>query len=162
MTMSGRFPDKVMELLLEAGWSEGRDVIEKVHLPPLFELFPAARSILGEFGLLKIGTSGRGVQLARSDVDMDPSGAVDRFEALSEEGEIWSMRFYPLGLFHRGNWWLVVSENGNVFLDGEEFRWFAFSFDEALVCLLLGLKRPAIPDYLKDKQQASLENIYGK
>ncbi|MFN8446861.1 MAG: SUKH-3 domain-containing protein [Caldilineaceae bacterium] len=58
-----RFSTETHELLKRAGWFPSRDVFESVTLPKKFRIFPVAIKVLSEFGNLKIGESGPGIDV---------------------------------------------------------------------------------------------------
>ncbi len=59
-----RFSSDIMKMLHRAGWQPGRDVLETIQFPPGFHLFPAAAHVLAEFGNLRIGYHGPGIDMA--------------------------------------------------------------------------------------------------
>ena len=71
--MDHRFSETVLEMLTEAGWFPGRDVIDSVKLPEGFEIFPAAIEALKEFGHLRAGEEGDGIERARSTIVFEPT-----------------------------------------------------------------------------------------
>lgn len=135
--MQPKHSEAVARLLRQAGWYEGR----RIDLSPWESLekpFPAAREVLCEFGGLVIGETGRGVDFARSDVDLrfrlpspNSSGHGDL------EREI-GQRLYWLGMVHDSNAELVVDESGRVYALLDELDCVAPTFAAALEVLLLG------------------------
>jgi hypothetical protein len=140
-----RFLAATMELLREAGWFPGRDVFGDVQLPPVFVIFPAAQRVLAEFGHLVMGRQGPGIGKARSRVVIDPMlawGEDDRFE---EFENLLHTTMYPLGEISGGAF-LVIDEQGRVFIIFEDLFFVADTFDEALDDLLNGLKQSPVVD----------------
>ena len=139
--MPERFRDEVSKLLKESGWFEGRDVLDELVLPENFILFPAAERILREFGGLRVGTTGRGVDCGASDVNFDPSRGSMLLTNFEEESQIVGSLLYPIATFCLDNWYLLVAESGSIFLWGEDFVYYDSNFEEALTRLVLGLKQ---------------------
>ena len=138
---------EVERLLRTAGWFPKR----RVDLAPWDALatvpFNSAREVLAEFGGLVIGETGRGIDLAKSDVDLRPKeynrGFVGEPDLEAEAGQ----RLYPVATAHRSNGDVWIDESGRVYLegdfpDGEVLRFLGSTFSEALEVLLLGKRRP--------------------
>lgn len=141
--MSPRFPDKVRDALLASGWAPGRTALPS-PLPSDFALFPAAESVLREFGGLRIGGVGPGQECATSDLVVLPAAG----EGLSDHTGLTApsgAKLFPLGEFHHGHGYLLIDEGGTIYssFDGVEF--YATSFERALSQLVLGLN-PERPD----------------
>jgi hypothetical protein len=142
--MPFKHSDAVIRLLRAAGWHEGRriDVSPWESLPT--KLFPAARRVLAEFGGLVIGETGRGIDFARSDVDlrlMRPSPGSSGYEDLERE---MGQRLFWLGMVHDANAELVIDESGRVYDYLDELRYLAPTFAAALEILLLGKRQASI------------------
>lgn len=138
----GRFSADTEQMLREAGWFPGRDVSGKLRLPPRFTPFPAALKVLGEFGGLRVGRRGPGVEFSRTPVVLDPmlcDGEDDRFDALVD---LVGCALYPLGETADGHSFLAVDERGRVFLIFGDIHLIADTFEGALENLLHGLKQP--------------------
>jgi hypothetical protein len=136
--MSQRFPESVQKLLLKAGWFPGRDV-ELPALPTDYVLFDKAEKALREFGALKVGETGAGVDLAKSDTLFLPAMA----EGMSPGTGVFSKagkRIYPLGELYGGAALLFIDEEGGVHYWHDEVEPVAPSLDQALVKLLLGIR----------------------
>lgn len=135
-----RFPDEVVRILEEAGWDTAKDRLQGLELPVDFDLFPLAETILREFGGLRIGRVGSGVDFARSDVRIYPMAGAGFKEEVSECPELPAGLCYPLGDFHREHGLLFIFENGEIYYLFDGMTWLADSFDAALVALLLGIR----------------------
>lgn len=127
----------VVQLLHKAGWREGRNARGELILPTDYILFDIARKILTEFGGLRIGEKGAGVDMAKCIVNLEPNMA----SGMSSEIQKLSKRpIYPLGEIDDGNALLFVDDLGNVYFLTDELELIASNFEEALRCLLLGIK----------------------
>ena len=137
--MIKRFNKSVEELLLKAGWFEGRQWsgLSQVIGPDVPD---AARCILAEFGWLRMGKVGPGLEHATSDLDLDPT----KGDSIADSAELqqWckanEKTVFPLGEAHRGQGVLLVDESGNIYLYGEGLFLVARNFDDALEVLLMG------------------------
>ena len=135
-----RFSEPVVTLLIKAGWYEERNVLSQLTLPLGFEHFKAADTILAEFGGLKIGECGRGIERATSDLEIDPSLCDGLEGQLAEASDRRKVKLYPLGEVHHGHGCVIVDEIGIIYLLSDVLEKWADSFDEALEILLLGKK----------------------
>jgi len=132
------FSPLVADILRRSGWFEGRDVSRSLSPPPRFALFPKAEEVLKEFGGLRFGTCGPGVDFAASDLVIDPGLAIHLKEELKDYERAAGSRLYPLGEVHRGYGYLVIDELGRTYLLSDELVPFAASFSRTLEMLLLG------------------------
>jgi hypothetical protein len=108
-----------------------------------FVLHRAAEAVLLEYGGLRIGSSGPGVECARADVRVNPSlciGERDRFDEYFPE--LQGRELFPLGEVEGGHAFLGITPTGEVYalMDEVYARW--PSFETALRSLLIGI-RPA-------------------
>ena len=136
--MNQRFPNRVQQLLIAAGWFPGR-CVELPVLPKDFVLFDAAEKALHEFGGLKIAASAEGVDFFGDGIVFLPAvaeGLSPGTGLIAKNGK----RIFPLGGFFCTHAVLFIDE------DGEAYDWFddvelvAPSLDQALVKLLLGIR----------------------
>ena len=140
----------VEELLRQAGWHPGRRIDLSPWVTHGMKLFPAARRILAEFGGLVIGDNERGIDTARSDVDLLPkSYNRDRASESDLEREVGS-RLFPIATVQSSNGELWIDEGGRVYLegdfpDGAELWYMGPTFIDALEVLLLGKLPPSGP-----------------
>jgi hypothetical protein len=148
--MSVELSQTVLEILRNAGWFEGRNV--PIPLAGEYQPFPNAQIVLAEFGGLHIGDCGAGVDCARSDIEIDPNLAIHLFPELKAVERSINSRLFPLGEVHRGHGYLVIDENGRIYLLSDELSRFAPSFARSLELLLLG-KKPSV---------AEIEAAWGK
>lgn len=135
-----RFGPEVLKILRAAGWKEGRDTIDMRLFPSTLASFPSARAIVREFGGLHFGSSGRGIDMAKSDIHIDPSLGVHLVKDLARLGKPIGEKLYPLGEVYSGNAYLVVDESGRIYVYYDDLTPIAPSFDLALHVLLLGKK----------------------
>ncbi len=126
-------------MLREAGWFEGRDVFSQLTFPPDFERLSAADNVLREFGGLKVGQCGRGIDCARSDFEIDPLLGSHLGVELAAVSKKIGLRLYPLG--GCGHAELFMDERGGVYMWFGEFKKLADSFDDAVERLLLGKRK---------------------
>jgi hypothetical protein len=122
----------VAAILARAGWYEGRDVPLPLLAPDGLTLFPVAEAVLREFGGLRLGECGAGVDFATSDVVIEPGLAVNLKAELDEYGRPLGTRLFPLGEVHRGHGYLVILSDVSSPL--------AASFSQAIESLLLGVR----------------------
>lgn len=141
MGESRRFSDEVVNLLRLAGWYEGRaSGLDVISLPWDFEIFPVAESVLREFGGLKIGSVGTGLNTARSDVEILPDSGAGMAESFPYISGLPDGRLYPIGMFHHKHCIMFILETGEMYYYFDEMFWLDQSFDSALSNLLLGIK----------------------
>jgi hypothetical protein len=133
-----RFSPLVADVLRKSGWFAGRDVSQSFFSPPEFALFPEAEEVLKEFGGLRLGSCGAGVDFATSDVVIDPGLATHLKEELKGYEHSVKAKLFPLGEVHRGHGYLVIDEQGRVYLLSDELAPFASTFSRSLEMLLLG------------------------
>jgi hypothetical protein len=134
---------EIGRLLRDAGWFPSRRLPEAVARwrsaleAEGFVLHPAAEAVLVEFGGLHVGSMGPGVEMARSEVCLDPSLAVGERERFAE---LRGRQVFPLGEVDGGNGFLGVDRAGAVYLVAEEVlaRW--PSFEAALRSLVTGTR----------------------
>ena len=138
-----RFSDITKELLIRAGWYEGRNVFNEVHIPKGFIIFPVAIEVLQEFGNLHIGVVGAGKQCATSDVEVNPCLGEGLEILLAPHETKLGRRLYPIGEIHNGHGALILDEVGEVYLFFDDLMPYATSFKQALEMLMLGLKPAA-------------------
>lgn len=137
-----RFSDDTYRDLIQAGWFDGRDVLDQVCLLEGVALFPAAKNVLREFGNLHIGAVRPGKECSTSDIRIDPLVGKGYEEDFAEYGAELGVKLYPLGEALHGNFVILLDEQGRVFV------WIMFdilsscakSFDQALEVMLQGLK----------------------
>lgn len=144
---SHRFSQEVLRILAEAGWRPGRDVETELEKPADFTIFPAAQEALREFGNLKVGSPGSGVEWERVSVDLDPGLAEGRRDVFVRAARACGKRemLYPLGKIPELDFFLGMDPQGRVFAfsdsdnDSEKYWYIASSFDRALERLLSGI-----------------------
>lgn len=140
-----RFSDEVTSMLKRGGWFPGRNIADTMILPSGFVIFPAAQKVLAEFGYLRLGIPGPGIECARGEINMDPMYAANDIEGYEEYGELIHRALYPLGIVDNLDY-LAIDEDGTVYLFGDEFWFVGTSFDAALDTLLLGKLTPQIDE----------------
>jgi len=134
-----RFSEEIMEMLKPSGWFSGRDVRDLIKLPDDFEVFSAALEVLKEFGLLRFGKRGAGIECARSVINCDPMLAVGESDRFSEYSEWLQSQLYPLGEVDDGHYFLVIDEMGRTFLLMNDLKLVHITFDGAIENLLKGI-----------------------
>ena len=127
-----------LDILRESGWYAGRDVSPSFMLPVQFTTFQEAEKVLKEFGGLRIGKCGAGIDFAAGDVEIDPGLAVHLKKELDDYERALKLKLYPLGEAYRGDVYLVIDERGQTYLLSDELAPFAPSFPRTLEMLLLG------------------------
>ncbi len=142
---------EVDRLLRDVGWFPGRCVPEAVAFWRSaleacgFVMHLAAEAVLLEYGGLHVGGVWPGLDVARLDLELNPTLAVgerDRFKDYFPE--LQGRAVFPVGEAHRGRTCVGVSASGEVFLlmDQVYGRW--PSFEAALRGLLLGIRAPEV------------------
>ena len=149
MDATKRFPKEVTEILEKAGWFPGRTVddhtIEESRRTLMnsdhLEMPASAESVLREFGGWVMGSTGPGVNVARTSLDIAPlhaEGGRQEIRRLADVADVDVL--YPLGIFGDNDGLLLIDSSGRVYLDYEMNSPISNSFDEALVKLLTGIK----------------------
>ncbi len=141
-----RFPEDVADVLRKAGWFEGRRVEQAAEcwtaaLDELdaFEIFPAARDVLAEFGGIQVDQEGQGVDCAREPFRIIPLAALDHGDGFAEWATVLGTQLYPLGEAAAGQYLLTIDDEGRVCLLMADAQLLGDSFDEALVHLIRGI-----------------------
>jgi SUKH-3 immunity protein len=164
----GRFPPDVNEALLSLGWRRGRDVRDRVDpwlagwvdelaaMPferdgyPRYEPFPAALSVLYEFGGLTSAANGRGRTAAQTPFSIYPTGRDDDLRSFAVDVQLFGARIgqrvFQVGDVERRMGALVVDELGRVFLIGPLELYAGADIDEALVRMLQGIRCDDVAD----------------
>jgi hypothetical protein len=117
-------------------------VLAELSLPPWFDSCLVARRVIGEFGLPHVGTTGRGVTCATSDVEFDPDDFVDLTRAAPIRSRALGFALYPLAEAHLAHGYLALDEWGRTYLFslvGGDLSQLAPTFDRGLERLLLGM-----------------------
>lgn len=141
-----RFSTQTLEMLREAGWFPGRDVSRDLKLPRGFKPFPAALKVLAEFGNLRIGRDGPGIEFRRKPVILDPMLVAGEDDRYAEFSRLLGVGLYPLGETADGHAFLAIDELGRVFFIFGDMFFVGDSFESALENLLLGKKMPPVVD----------------
>lgn len=138
--MSG-FPEDIDEIIKHQGWFPGRRYEGPKHRPDGYAIFPAAEAILEEFEGLKLGTTGPGVDCARSDIEMDPFYGDGMAEVIHENNNQLGrrMRYYPLAGVHKGHMVMFVDDDGAIYLYFDSLEFYASNFKEAIINLMRGV-----------------------
>ncbi|CNE56568.1 Uncharacterised protein [Mycobacterium tuberculosis] len=159
-----RFHLDVETTLFDAGWLPGRDAAGRVD-PWLadfsaqtdssgrsHEIFPAARDIYREFGLLDLYPFGRGEETGAFPIHFFPADVplshVSAFGLAARLG----MRTFPIGRTDDSTNVLIVDEKGRVYMDhdiaGELFL--GPTIDAALEVLVRGLHAPTLQSHMNN------------
>lgn len=135
-----RFSKLSTALLRKAGWFDGRNMSGKIILPNEFQISDVALKVLNEFGNLKVGETGPGIDCAKTIVDFNPTLAMGEAERFGE----WSIEInsylYPLGEVDNGHMYLAIDDRGRVFLLMDILVYLDAEFDRAIDKLLTGVK----------------------
>lgn len=140
-----RWSAETDRVLRAAGWYPGRSVPTEQWESTLrehggFEIHPAARRFLAEFGGLAVDQEGPGVTMARAPFRLDPLAAEwddEIFDVLSEEAGV---PLYPIGDAMRRNSYLGIAPNGAVYIGMDSVALLAETPDEALRKLVEGVQ----------------------
>jgi hypothetical protein len=149
--MERRFHPDVERLLREGGWASGRRASSEVahwrqrlESPAGFVLHDAAKSVLLEFGGLRLGRSGPGVNVGRATLNLDPTLVSD--DQLLRDGfpQFRGRSLFPLGEVDGGHALLAVDISGEVYSFMDEVYGHWPTFDAALDGLLRGIRSQAV------------------
>ena len=148
MITRSRFPKKVYNIL--NAYDEKKKHSWK--LAEGWELFPAAKKVLDEFGGLAIGRHrDPDMPHCHTQIIIDPNHAVKFF--LDDESPFTladGTKVYPLGLTEDEGVFLFIDEKGIVYAEGvESTHIVALTFDQALIRLING-------DYYWEDQDAEV------
>lgn len=138
-----RFSEDVQQVLVAAGWEPERAqpgrVDEWEAALPEFQMSPAARRALHEFGGLEVTLEGPGITMARVPFDLRPelaSGEDDRFsEYYARVGPL-----FPLGEVEHGHHFLAIAPDGQVYVVGDNIQRAGRTLDEALERFVRGIE----------------------
>ncbi|HSI82783.1 MAG: SUKH-3 domain-containing protein [Candidatus Methylacidiphilales bacterium] len=134
-----RFPEKVKQILLAAGWNGKSRDLDHAALAEEFTLFPAAEKVLREFLGLYMGFRWKRRPDGGRELEMKPK------ESGEELGEInylvmEGLRIYPLGYSESEYVIIFIDENGIIYSESPAgISTLAPSFDEAVIRILLRL-----------------------
>ena len=106
--------------------------------PGGFVRFPAATAALAEFGGLRVEQGGAGVTSARETFELDPTLAVGEADRFARFESIVGRRLYPLGEAGGGQYFLAISEDGQVFGVGDSIFDIGRTISEAIENLIVG------------------------
>lgn len=137
------FSDDVRKILIDAGWHDKRNVTHALEISSEFTLFPRAREVLAEFGGLRFGSNGPGIECARLEAYINPSIANHTGPIIKKYENILNTRLFPLGGFGDSDGYLIIDEEGRIYalpIVSYKLVPLAPTFFEALEFLLLGKK----------------------
>ncbi len=157
--MAERFPAEVVQVLREAGWSEGRrtdeetaqavDVICDVvgRYGARLESFDAAIEALTEFGGLYFIPEDPGDHFPRRPFALDPLQVAATAETLTDFGRVLDTRLFPLGMEGQHESVLAIDESGRVFALDHTGEWhLGDSVDAAVAALITGAQPARVND----------------
>ena len=144
--MNNRFSDTVLEMLKEAGWFPGRNVIDTVELPKEYEIFPAAIEALMEFGHLQVGQDAPGIECARSIIVFEPTLSSGAWDWCLIYSKLLGTDLYLLGEVDNQNIHLAIDPQGRVFLVSQDLMFVDDNFDTALEKIVAGIRVRLIDD----------------
>jgi hypothetical protein len=139
-----RFSLPVLAILKTAGWHEGRQSPELTRIDGNTPPFAAAEQVLIEFGGLDLKSTGPGVNMAKSSVQIDASLSPGLTEDLHGYVEWPGQELYPIGELDHGHANLIIDQNGSTYMLTDELTLLAPSFDKSLEVLLKGERMPPI------------------
>ncbi|MFI5981097.1 SUKH-3 domain-containing protein [Streptomyces sp. NPDC051555] len=115
-----RFSREVEGVLRAAGWLPDRRVglTQWKASVSEFSWHAAAESFLQEFGGLRVDISGPGITCVREPFEFDPELAIGEGGRFVELSELFGRRFFPLGEFGQGEFFLAIDEQGVIYLLG--------------------------------------------
>jgi hypothetical protein len=147
-----RFSKNVQTVLLEAGWMPGRFAKNEMEIwnrkltSKEFELFPAARDVLLEFGGLNVVQHGPGDEFAREPFNLDP--LIGEYEAdfFVSYSKVIGEKLFPLGENIGGYALLAIGESGKIYSLAGGIVWLVGNtIDDALEHLIRGFGIHQLP-----------------
>lgn len=139
--------DALTRELRAAGWRPGRRIAPAVMdrwseaiKADGFSVFGRGLDVLGEYGGLRVGKTGPGLQKGRMGVELDPllvSGEADRFK---EFERLIGEKLFPLGEVENGHALLALSDRGALYMLMDEIWLAGETFGEGLSAIVLGLE----------------------
>jgi SUKH-3 immunity protein of toxin-antitoxin system len=144
MALEISWPYDVEQIMTEAGWYPTRHVTVDAWVNELcvnggFSIFPAARSILEEFGGLRAECRGPGLRRARGGFDLTPTLAIgeeDRYEAAA--AELGVHQLFPLGEAYGGHEFMAADAYGRIYILGIITMFVGKDMYDAIRNILLG------------------------
>lgn len=145
-----RFPAKVAEILLRAGWRPGRKVdVEswRTDLGDEYVMHRAAEEFLGEFGGLRVRIGGQLAERSVMAFEFDPLHGEGDGGRLADWGADLGRSLFPVGAFITGHpFVLAIDETGELYHVGESIAGYG-PMPEALVTLAQGTPQPLLEDF---------------
>ena len=147
-----RFSAQAENSLRRAGWYPGRQVpdlvaswSETLLRSDGLQMFPSAESALLEFGGLKFDEQGPGVTCSREPFELDPTLAIYEGDSLGDFVPVLDTNLYPLGEAEGGLCFVVIGENGRVYLlMQDEAMLVGLNMEDGLESLLVGRRGETI------------------
>lgn len=155
----------IVKILRDAGWHENRNLNPALSIPSQFTPFPRALEVLAEFGGLRFGSCGAGIECATSDVYFEPNKARHLVSQLRSFEGILLTRLAPLGELDGGHAYLIIDEEGRMYVLSAmslDLLPLASTFSEGLEFLLLGkrLSREQIEAIWPESTVAGARALY--
>lgn len=154
-----RFSAQAENSLRGAGWYPGRQVPELVASwketllrSDGLEMFPSAENALLEFGGLKFDEQGPGLTCSREPFELDPTLVIHESDRFDDFAAVLDTNLYPLGEAEGGLCFVVIGENGRVYLlMQDEAMLVGLNVEDGLESLLVGrlgerIRLPQNPD----------------
>jgi hypothetical protein len=138
-----RFSPPILDILRDGGWYENRNVTDNLSLSSQLNLFPAAQCILAEFGGLCFGSSGAGIECAKSKLQIDSFIEIWTVPELQKFACLLKTELIPIGELDDGDEYLIVDEKGRIYVQSLvslELVPIASTFSQCLELILLGKK----------------------
>jgi hypothetical protein len=149
--MPDRFPPEVLQVLTDAGWSDGRRTDAEAAMAvdivgeqigrhgERSEPFPAVTAALAEFGGIYVIQDGAGVALARRPFAIDPTEVAATTETLADLGKHLRTKLFPIGMEGDHDSILAIDEAGRVYAIDHTGTWLlGDTIDAALITLVTG------------------------
>ena len=140
-----RFSAQAENSLRRAGWYPGRQVPDLVASwkeallgSDGLEMFPSAEIALLEFGGLKFDEQGPGVTCSREPFELDPTLAIYESDRFDDFVAVLDTKLFPLGEAEGGLCFVVIGENGRVYLLMQDVMLVGLNVEDGLESLLVG------------------------
>jgi len=139
--LNARFSKYVHEILVDAGWFEGREVsLNSIKLPIEYSLFPKAEVVLVEFGGLRIGEQRRGINFGADNITIQPFDGARNAPDFAKYEPVVQSKLYAVGYIGGRHCSVLIDEEGRVYYSNGYLIRRACNFDSALELILMGVR----------------------